>query len=462
MTFLGTWVAHKGACSAVCASGGLCFTAGRDGLSACSLPGLQAALFEVGSSPVTALVFVDGFLVASSRDGRLRVWRADGALCSTLLPPTAGPPGLVALAAAQGTVAATFADGSVRLWAAPLWTPSGQPLRVLGAGTAGTAHMTPGGHQPLLLVGYADGGVRVWPALADAAGRRGLCGMLGAQGGPAVIALSSLPYSLQPSATLVFVALSNGNLSAHTLTCDDLGTFVSALLATWAPPGGSPCRALAAAQAGLKAPLVFGAAEDGSVKVWAPLSDIGGISSLAPKRTDWLTCACVTELASSTLLLVGDAAGCVSNWDVSPILRQSIAPLPPLPRAPDRPATVPPTFRAPGAVPAHDAFPVPLREARQHALEAALRVEDSARAAHLAHGVSNRRDAVVPQQAGWHGGFNMDAEARGRLRLHGPEHFLRETIHSQTWQGGVSHEQAHQRALADAQMGFENWLSRLL
>jgi hypothetical protein len=418
---------RRGAVTAVALhpDGRTLFTGAADGaVAAWSLPGAAPLRVLRGhTAAVCALALQGARLYSASRDGSVRAWcAATGACHAVLRPYSAGGacPAAVALALAGDTLAASFADGAVHLWrSAPPHAAAGA-LRCCGAGVTGALALTHDG--ALLLSGGADGAVRAWPVAPDAHGRRLCCGTLG-EHTAAVTALA-----LVPGGARLFSACADGELRAYSLSRDAAGALRTdgACLAAWRPHAGGRVRGIAAGVARPGAFVLFSASEDGAARAWLPPPAHAGGEALAPRAADWLTCVACCDAA---VLAVGAANGAVTLWRVAGLLLHAA-------RVPHRgggAAATPAGAVAPSlplALADEDLFPVPLRNERAQARDAALRAADAlrARVAAMARqeasaaAVAARIDPDAAQHAaapGWRGGYGLGAQHAALARLYG-------------------------------------------
>jgi hypothetical protein len=455
---LGTLQAHRGAVNALAlaADGSSLYTGGADGaVLAWALPlsALTTPHAFVGhTAAVLALALLGRRLVSASRDGTVRVWRApDGEPGAVLTPPvrTAVRPAALALSLTERLLAAAFADGAVHLWSAqPPHTHAGV-LRC-SPGVTGALALTP--DAAMLFAGGADGGVRAWPTAPDAHGRR-LCAATLGEHASSVVALRVV---VEGMGERVCAASTDGEVRVYAAARDAAGALrAPCLLTTWAPAARPRTRALVAAQLQCSgAAVLFTASEDGAARGWAaPPAAPPEHDALAPRAPDWLLCidaaAHGERGGSAALLAAGAADGRVLLWRVDALLRCGAcihAPLPPAPMPADLPSGTLPVVDLPR--PDADVFPVPLREERAAAHDAALREHDALRArmavaaraeeaaaAKAAMPSRGARDGATPQPplgimaaqqqahagtGGWHGGYGLSAAQVAAARVYGP------------------------------------------
>ena len=450
--------------------GSALFSGGADGLVLLwplPLAGTSPLPLVGHTASVTALTLRGNRLCSASRDGTVRLWAALRGDCeATLLPPArmgargeAAPsaPAVLAVALCASVVAAAFANGNVHLWSAAPPHAAAGTLRC-AAGVTGALALSSCA-SPLLCSGGADGSVRLWPTVADAAGRRPCCATLG-EHAAAVVALS-LPCAGGEDGTAtqhVFSVSTDAEVRLYAFARDAAGALRAAslaCLATWTPPSRPRTRALTTARMHVEAPVVFTASEDGAVRVWAPPPALQPpAEALVPRAQDWLLCvasthghdgAAVVPEASPPLLAAGCADGRVLLWRVSRQLEDAarvatrVRPQP-LPR--DMPSGTLPAVDLSRAD--ADLFPVPLREERAAARDAALREHDAMRARIVAAARAEEAAARRPMPAGlsssperrplgqqptravseqvrsgWRGGYGFDRGLASQARVFG-------------------------------------------
>jgi WD40 repeat protein len=438
---------------ALAADGSALYTGGADG-SVLAWPLPLGALtaphaFTGHSAAVTALALLGQRLVSASRDGTVCVRHTHdaGAPGAVLTPPvrTAVRAAALALSLTERLVAAAFADGAVHLW-------SGQPPHAhagvlrCSPDVTGSLALTP--DAAMLFSGGADGGVRAWPTTPDAHGRR-LCAATLGEHAAAVV---SLHVVVEGAGERVCAASTDGEVRVYAAARDAAGALrAPCLLTTWAPAARPRTRALAAAQLQPGgAALLFTASEDGAARAWAvPPAAPPEHDSLAPRAPDWLLCIDAaahdesggTACAPAALLAAGGADGRVLLWRVDALLRRGAcvhAPLLPAPMRADLPSGTLPVVDLPR--PDADVFPVPLREERAAARDAALREHDALRArmtaAARAEEAAAAKAAMLsratplppmgtsaaspPRDGGWRGGYGLSEAQIAAARVYGP------------------------------------------